>query len=47
MEKEDWAVSVAEKIKKKYPEIVRRNKGKIPYSAENGTFDDLTDKDIG
>lgn len=47
MEREDWAVSVAEKIKKKYPEIVRRNKGKIPYTAVNGTFDDLTSNSIG
>ncbi|MCI7791796.1 MAG: glycoside hydrolase family 88 protein [Lachnospiraceae bacterium] len=47
MEREAWAVSVAEKIKKKYPEIVRRNKGKIPYSAVNGTFDDLTNQSIG
>lgn len=47
MEREAWAESVAEKIKKKYPEIVRRNKGKIPYSAVNGTFDDLTNQSIG
>ena len=47
MEREAWAVSVAEKIKKKYPEIVRRNKGKVPYSAVNGTFDDLTNQSIG
>ena len=47
MGREDWAASVVEKIKKKYLEIVKRNSGKIPYTAVNGTFDDQTDKDIG
>ena len=47
MGREDWAASVVEKIKKKYPEVVKRNSGKIPYTAVNGTFDDQTDKDIG
>lgn len=47
MERQSWAVSVAEKIKKKYPEIVKRNKGKMPYTAVNGSFDDLTDKNVG
>ncbi len=47
MERLSWAVSVAEKIKKKYPEVVKRNKGKVPYTAVNGIFDDQTDNHIG
>lgn len=41
-----WAKSVAEKIKSKYPEVVARNLGKIPYSAKNGVFDDQSKENI-
>lgn len=46
MEGQIWARSVSEKIKVKYPEIVKRNRGKIPYTAVDGCFDDQTDKNI-
>ena len=42
-----WAKSVSEKIKQKYPLVVNRNEGKVPYTAIDGRFDDLTGKDIG
>lgn len=46
MEHQAWAISVLDKIQEKYPGIVERNRGKIPYTAVNGHFDDLSDKDI-
>lgn len=46
MEGQLWAREIAEKIKKKYPEIVKRNMGKVPYSAVNGCFDDQTGERI-
>lgn len=47
MKREERAASATEKIRKKYPEIVNRNSGKIPYTAVNGTFDDQTGRNIG
>lgn len=47
MEQQLWASVISDKIKNKYPEIVKRNKGKIPYTAVNGRFDDQTDKGMG
>lgn len=46
MEKTAWARSIAEKIREKYPEVVKRNLGKVPYRAREGKFDDLSGKDI-
>lgn len=47
MEQKSWAISIAEKIKKKYPEVVKRNRGKIPYTAVDGIFDDAGAESIG
>lgn len=54
--KEDWkeslmeqqfvAAAIADKIKKKYPKVVKRNEGKVPYTAVNGRFDDQTEQNI-
>ena len=41
-----WAAEIAGKIKRKYPEVVQRSRGKVPYTAVDGRFDDLTEKDI-
>lgn len=37
-----WTGEVVEKIVKKYSAVVERNRGKIPYSAKDGCFDDLS-----
>ena len=41
-----WAAEAAEKIKKKMPAVVARSGHKIPYTTENGIFDDWTKKNI-
>lgn len=46
MEHQAWAASVLDKIQQKYPAIVERNRGKVPYTAIDGRFDDLSGKDI-
>ena len=43
MEGMQWAVSVSEKIKKKYQKVVERNIDIIPYTASNGRFNDCKD----
>lgn len=42
MEKQSWALSTFEKILAKYPEVIERNRAKVPYTAEQGAFDDHT-----
>lgn len=46
MEQQLWAAAVADKIKRKYPEIVKRNRGKVPYTAIDGRFDDQAVQNI-
>lgn len=46
MEQQAWAEAVLVRIQEKYTEIVVRNKGKVPYTAIDGHFDDLSGKDI-
>lgn len=41
-----WAKGVSEKIKHKTSIVAERNKHKIPYTTEDGYFNDMTDKDI-
>ena len=41
-----WAIEFSNKIKDKYSKVVERNLNKIPYSAVDGVFDDLSEKDI-
>ena len=36
MDYQKWAQEVAQKIKIKELEVAKRNRGKIPYTAENG-----------
>lgn len=38
----DWLEEAAEKIRDKEYEVAKRNKGKIPHSAEHGIFDDCS-----
>ncbi len=45
-EDQAWAAQVAEKIKKKMPEVVKRTEGKIPYTAVDHVFDDQSGKNI-
>lgn len=47
MEQQAWEISIADQIKKKYPKIVERNKGKVPYTATDGVFDDQGEQNIG
>lgn len=46
MSEQQWAKHISEQIKKKELAVARRNRGKIPYTAENGVFDDWRKKDI-
>ena len=41
-----WANEVASKIKTKMKTVVIRTGEKIPYTTENGRFDDWTQKNI-
>lgn len=41
-----WSWDIADKIKEKLKITAVRNRGKIPYTTENGVFDDWTDRDI-
>ena len=38
MDYQKWAQEVAQKIKIKELEVAKRNRGKIPYTAENGAW---------
>lgn len=42
----NWGNEIAEKIIKKEKHVVERNRHKIPYTTENGIFDDKSEKDI-
>lgn len=46
MGKQAWAEEISEKIKKKMEVVAVRSAEKIPYTTENGIFDDWTEKDI-
>lgn len=46
VEKQIWAEAVVDRIREKYTKVVERNKGKVPYTAVDGHFDDLSGKDI-
>jgi len=41
-----WAQDVSEKITHKMRIVAERNRHKIPYTTENGVFDDWTEKNI-
>lgn len=41
-----WAEEVAQKIKEKVSAVAKRNRGKIPYTTENGVFNDMTAENI-
>lgn len=41
-----WAKETSEKLKEKMKKVVERNLHTIPYTAENGSFDDWSKKDI-
>ncbi|MCR5255099.1 MAG: glycoside hydrolase family 88 protein [Acetatifactor sp.] len=40
----EWAVSTAQRINEKEKKVASRNAEKIPYTAQNGVFDDKTDQ---
>ena len=42
----EWAFETAEKIKEKMKTVAGRNRHKIPYTTENGVYDDWTEKNI-
>ncbi len=42
-----WTKDISEKIKKKLLNLAERTGDKIPYTTENGRFDDMRDKLIG
>ena len=41
-----WAKEISDKIKKKYRSVAARNVHKIPYTAENGVFNDCSGEQI-
>lgn len=43
---EQWIIDASENIKKKMKVVAERNIGKIPYTTENGRFDDQVKKNI-
>ena len=45
MDSKAWAQEVAKKIKEKELAVAKRNVGKVPYTAENGVFNDCSGKD--
>ena len=47
MDNKAWAKEVAKKIKEKELAVAKRNVGKVPYTAENGVFNDCSGKEIG
>lgn len=47
MDNKAWAQEVAKKIKEKELAVAKRNVGKVPYTAENGVFNDCSGKEIG
>lgn len=44
MEEKKWAQSVADKIAEKVSVTAVRNKDKVPYTTQNGIFDDWSDR---
>lgn len=46
MDEQKWAKQIAEQIKNKERAVAERAGDKIPYTAENGVFDDQTQKNI-
>lgn len=42
----EWLALVSEKIKAKERVVAARSRNKIPYTTDNGSFDDWTDRDI-
>lgn len=46
MDYQKWAQEVAQKIKIKELEVAKRNRGKIPYTAENGAWNDCSGEKI-
>ena len=47
MNYQEWAQETAKKIKEKELEAAKRNRGKIPYTAENGVWNDCSGERIG
>ena len=45
MDNKAWAQEVAKKIKEKELAVAKRNVGKVPYTAENGVFNDCSGKE--
>ncbi len=45
MENKKWAEEILEKIYKKEVKVVKRNSVKIPYTTEDGIFDDMSFRD--
>ncbi|WP_310605477.1 glycoside hydrolase family 88 protein [Anaerosporobacter sp.] len=41
-----WAKEISEKIKSKMEKVASRSQGIIPYTTENGRFDDWTEKNV-
>lgn len=41
-----WATEISEKIKSKMEKVASRSYGILPYTTENGRFNDLTQKDV-
>lgn len=46
MDENEWIKSIAKKIQKKIEVVAKRNRDKIPYTTNNGEFDDLSESDI-
>ncbi len=46
IEEIQWAYEASEKIKKKMPNVAKRNRHKIPYTTVDGRYDDWTDINI-
>lgn len=46
MEHQVWADSVLKKMLEKYPSVTERNRGRIPYTAENGRFNDCSGEGV-
>lgn len=46
MDNQTWANEIAKKIKFKMEKVVSRTGDRLPYTTENGHFDDFTEKNI-
>ncbi len=42
-----WTKEQLERIERKMPAVVKRNRGKVPYSGQNGLYDDLKESSMG